>query len=352
MSQSFSLICLAYFLIICLFGVLSLPNKELAPILDYSRWFVFLPVCIYGSGFSHTQKRILLQAFVLGFLPLVMYSAYIALGYLNHPDNLALEYYFGQNLLFKTHEHRVFLSFHLFGAIAILLFKPQLFKQQWVQKGLIVLFLAYLLLLASRLFLVVLVIGLVIWLVSEKRLPKSLKWFGLGFSILTIVLFLAYNPNWQKTYQALKTGETALGSDGRIDRNDGVSTRKILWEAGKKMASEHWLTPVGPGLADENFKSYLIEAGAPELAQENFYTHNQYFDTLTELGIVGFCVLMLIWLWPWYKGFKLRKPELYLIGVSFIAFGFSESFFREHDHIEILYCILIFTLAEFDYELA
>lgn len=327
-------------------GLISLPNPHLAPTLDYLRWLAFLPVCIYGAGYTSKQIAGLQRAIIWSFIPMVIFSLQVVWGYITHPDSLPLEYYFGQNLLYGSTEHRVFLSFHLFGALCLLLFKRGLFRYWQLHYGLLAVLLIYFLLLASRLFFVALILALALWFIYEKAVSIKLKWAAVGATCVFIGVFLAFNPNWVKTVQSLQSGEIKRDAEGKIERNDGVSTRKILWSAGKEMAEAHWLSPVGPGNADETFKTYLQKVGAKDLAEENFYTHNQYIDTATELGPAGIIALAALLAWPFIRGYQLKRPELWALGFSFVLFGFSESFLREHYHNEILYCILIFTLTE------
>ncbi len=346
LNSSLSIICLGFFLVNLSIGLFSLPNPHLGPTLDYLRWLAFLPVCIYGAGYNTEQKAGLQRAFILSFIPMVIFSLKVIFSYLTHPDSLALEYYFGQNLLYGSTEHRVFLSFHLFGALCLLLFKQGIIKNTKIHYSVLAVLFLYFLLLASRLFFVVLMVGLCLWFIYEKTIPKKIKWSATGLTALAIALFFSLNPNWIKTIRSIQTGEIIRNESGKIDRNDGISTRKVLWIAGKEMAENHLLSPVGPGKSDERFKAYLINAGAHELAEENFYTHNQYFDTATELGVAGLALLVALLSWPFVRGYQLKRPELWALGFSFVLFGFSESFLREHYHNEILYCILIFTLTE------
>lgn len=113
----------------------------------------------------------------------------------------------------------------------------------------------------------------------------------LKFSVvlLAIVLFLQSGIAERSTQRLLQAGQTinAMMEGRELDRSVGDRNRVVLVNSAVAAAKAHFW--VGTGLGMQNYRKGLRRAGAGLVTSKS---HNFYLSYFTELGIVGFALLL------------------------------------------------------------
>ena len=176
-----------------------------------------------------------------------------------------------------------------------------------------------------------------------RRAIDRIKFF-LAIIISGVVLFLA-------VYFFVDTYRERV--DTMVDQM-GESSRKILWQASWEIFKEYPLTGSGAASFDHYFESYRPES----LQLRARHTHNDYLNTLSDYGILGFTLLFcpalyLLWrAWTvWRNQPKLahtgeskervtNTSQLLIAGLLPGVMGFSIHLFVDF-HLKILALLLV-----------
>lgn len=206
-----------------------------------------------------------------------------------------------------------------------------------------------------------------IWLVYGVSFFGRYRYFFLTISLFVLFLIIIFSfPNpINKNAQTIK----ARIKSGFDITNDSVAIRLFYWESALHMAKHHPLLGVGIGGFSLNTSFYQRkvldrwEKIYPPIAKKvephvELYTHNDYLQTLSEMGFLGFG----IFLWLLFSAFimplgKILKDESLLnknilLGISgcIVAFAVNAVLnfpWRVMQTLVLLYIIFsIFSLLE------
>ncbi|BDS09652.1 sugar transferase [Aureispira anguillae] len=116
---------------------------------------------------------------------------------------------------------------------------------------------------------------------------------------------------------------------------DGFSLRKELWRMGMELSLQNtntFLLGIGPGDAQDQLNEkirsnnmYIGEKGTEDTGFLNYNFHNQYVQTLVEVGLLGFVILILVLIYLIQLGLKNKDKKLLLINLIFMASFLTES---------------------------
>jgi len=218
--------------------------------------------------------------------------------------------------------------FALYILIALIVLYYQLGKYtffSWQKIGLIIitsyLMLIFVLLMSRAVtlaFFVAFIIGIVYSLIRNKSWIKNSLILAIGFMLA--LLILQFNGRF---------GDNKP-EEAKIEQNANVKDdRMIIWEISLELISKKWLMGYGTGdYRIEMLKAYE-KGGYEELKARKANSHNQFFETSLQTGIIGLFLLLLMFLALIYKGVKLKKVEIVQISVAiFIAFFFESMLLR------------------------
>jgi len=140
-----------------------------------------------------------------------------------------------------------------------------------------------------------------IWLVHGIKFFGKNRYFFLAilfFTLFLVIIFSFPNPinkNAQTIKQRIKSGFDIT--------NDSVAIRLFYWESALQMAKQHPFFGVGIGGFSLNTSFYQRkvldrwEKLYPPIAKNvephvELYTHNDYLQTLAEIGFLGFGIFL------------------------------------------------------------
>jgi len=137
---------------------------------------------------------------------------------------------------------------------------------------------------------------------SSRKLKLSLTVLIMVFAIIGILLF-KYSSSFDKYKK--------ISSDLRFE----------IWPVAAKLMQESLPFGYGTGDVKEIRNRYYLEHGMNDLNERNLNFHNQYLETILQVGIPGIIILIAVLIIPLYLAVK-QKNFLYFSFLFLIIFGF------------------------------
>ena len=315
------------------FGLSKLENKLS---------FLLIPILFTFSNFSITRKKImdvLLFSLLLSLLinyGIALYASVI-LTESSIYDSLI-------NANFSQLMHRsYYCNYLIIGCIVIL---DRLFKKEahWLYVIMFCLFsigvfqtiaksgiLIYFLLIPAFIF----------WQLLKTKQYRSILICLSGFVISIALLAKIDNPiktRFQHIPAALESFESKNNPS-----TESNTSRLLMWSTSIDVFKEFPFAGVGTGDYDDVLTKKNESYGNSGVAMHRYNSHNQFLNTMVQLGLLGLVVLIMLFL----NGFKMAYQQKNIIGLFtlscfFLNFLF-ESFIESQAGI-ILFCLLPLTL--------
>lgn len=159
----------------------------------------------------------------------------------------------------------------------------------------------------------------------------------MNFSVLLFsIVLLTNNPiktRFETMWSAL--GNIQTKKNNSIESN---TARIIMWNTSLDVWKENFLFGTGTGDYDDELTAKNIEYKNFGVAKERLNSHNQFLNSAVQLGLVGFLVLLMIFISSYF--FSEKKLWQLLILVVFLINFLVESFLETQAGI-ILFCTLL-----------
>lgn len=264
--------------------------------------------------------------------------------------------------------HAVFYSYYIFLSIlisAFLYLKKMLSKQEKLLMTIaLVLSFVGLIISASKNVLVVttlfLIVGMIIRAVKSKigwkEITIALAFIvvgGIGISQVTVIknrIAEITQLNGMENYAKIKRGEKLVAED--IPKFNGTSLRITFWDVGinKLIEKDRFLIGLTPGdrrtvLNEEFFKNGLNPW------YENYNIHNQFVQTLVELGLIGLVLYLLIHIGCIIIAIREDNFLLLTFIIGLIIFQMTESIIERNKGIVFVIFFLLL-LKQFNQSLS
>lgn len=240
-----------------------------------------------------------------------------------------LYHFFSSDFSFIVHPSylAVMLNILLMVVIYRLVKSDMASKKIWIVISILTL---YIVLAASKIGLVLLflnvIMGIVMFAIKRNKVKISILFFTLVMvgTILTIMYVPVINS---KYHDAIK--ET-FQKDYSIPTDDLHSTaqRIVSWKATYQLINENIWKGVGMGdLKDELTKKHH-ENGFIVMEEKHLDSHQQFMQTWATVGVLGFAMLICLFLFIFYDAIKQKSYILFMFGLTFFLFGLTESMFE------------------------
>ena len=290
------------FLLYIISAFFSKNQHEGFAIIERKASFIILPLLIFAFPVSTSEIKKICKLFVLG----VILAFIICIGYafyqvLFNSRELALFFY--QKLTTVLSMNAVYMASYCIIALHIVLYFS---KEYHIVLVLIVsvLLIIFCVLLNSKMMLVCLCLGLIIFefkklsrlkaLLTSSIILASMFFIGVGVPKVKERITLEVNSNMSVIKQDTFTYDTPF---------TGTSLRLVFWRFSKEIIKENngWLMGAHTGdfqdLLNEKYKRTGIYTGNPELKDTGYLgygPHNQYIEVLLSLGITGLVVFIMM----------------------------------------------------------
>jgi len=165
---------------------------------------------------------------------------------------------------------------------------------------------------------------------------KKFKWI-MTFSIFLFSSILITNNPIKSRFETMFSaiGNIQTRNNNSVESN---TARVLMWNTSIDVWKENFVFGTGTGDYDDELTAKNHEYKNLGVAQVRLNSHNQFLNTAVQLGLVGFFILMAIFLSSYF--FSERKLcQLLILGVFLINF-LVESFLETQAGI-ILFCTLL-----------
>jgi len=142
--------------------------------------------------------------------------------------------------------------------------------------------------------------------------------------ILSIVSFfiLKSNPRFKTTFDILSKYENVLKHPE--NKNSSTSMRILAWNASSELIKNNLIFGVGSGDIKTELNKKYNELNYKYLAKYNLNSHNQFLETWLGQGLIGFILLLLIFIIPFISAIKHKNIVLQaFLLLMFINFLFE-----------------------------
>ena len=231
------------------------------------------------------------------------------------------------------------------------------FNSRRLRYGLIVFFIAFIILLASKLMLVILAFILAIY-AGKKFVVKKSK--GLLVTMMTIgllligLIVLTNNPI-KKRYQDIM--DDNLGIIYQPSYNPGIAfnglnLRLIIWRFGYEILNEQkaWYLGVGPGDSQDLLNQKYVAmnmytgTGITDRGFLGYDFHNQFIEQWMQSGIPGLAILLYIFFLLIRTSVGIRRTDALIFTLILMAVCCTESLL-ELQHGLFLFCFYPFVMV-------
>lgn len=324
---------LYYFLLVI--GLLWTENQVFAfSKLENKMAFILMPILLLFTvrkWGNYEWKKLLIYALLFA---LVMYEILAMWRYIGQTEN-SWEFEFLSSR-FAIFMHRSYFACYLvIGIILIVDNLKAVFSLS--NLSLIIFFSIGVIQTGSKAGVVCLMTLFLFQLFSFVKLKNTKFNWVLSFSIIlfSIVLF-TNNPiktRFETMWSAL--GNVQITNNNSVESN---TARVIMWKTSIDVWKDNFVFGTGTGDYDDELTSKNLYYNNLGVAKERLNSHNQFLNTAVQLGLVGFIILLAVFLSSYFLSDRKLWQSLILL-VFFINF-LVESFLETQSGI-ILFCTLI-----------
>ncbi len=181
----------------------------------------------------------------------------------------------------------------------------------------------------------------VIWKLIKR---KQYKMIGICMLALvsTITLFIQVENPVKRRFEMIPDAVEHFQSKSNPSAESNTS-RLLMWNTSINVFKEFPFTGVGTGDYDDALTEKNRSYGNTGVAKHRYNSHNQFLNTMVQLGLVGFIALMMIFLTGFKKALQGKDLLLFFTLTAFFLNFLFESFIETQAGI-ILFCLLPISL--------
>jgi O-antigen ligase len=221
--------------------------------------------------------------------------------------------------------HPSYLSMYVDFAIACLISfefdrrKNTLFYPRYFSIILIFIFSVFVGLLSSKMGIIVFIL---IFLFSITILILKYHKIKIGLGIITLCLiitstFLYFNPYIYDRFDTAR--KSFLGQ--YHDPVDGTYNREHIWESGISIIMKNTLIGVGTGDTKDELLNEYLRTNLKDAYDKRLNAHNQFIQTFISIGILGFLILLALFIVPFIFAWK-KKNWLFILFTTIVFVNF------------------------------
>jgi O-antigen ligase len=318
-NQNFWLMII-FFVLTCVSAAASHNSREGATSIESKLGFLFVPYFFFCFKWTVPVLKRCMVSFVSGCLFAALFLIARAFYFYLHGQP---EYFF--YTAFSYFIHASYFSMYLQLAVSIVfIYYPIWFSQnkQLIRTSsfFMIIFIITIFLCASKMGLITFFLLVPLLLIYRSRKLFSVKRSLILFGALILVAFAAvkFLPGAFERLQSITSF-----SYNNIDKTTSESTavRVLIWEQCLNIIRSHFLLGVGVGDANDALYQAYEKNSLIGALSHHFNAHNQFFQTMIGMGIVGLISLLAITFWQFVKA-VMKKHFLLFVFSMLITFNF------------------------------
>jgi len=303
--------------------------------------FIAVPIIAAIGRFS-IQPRLFAQS--IGFLfsgvvvGLVIYAAWKSWYY---PEDNHWAYFFESE--YSTFIHRSYWATYTALASAWMVYALLFNKSNvklWLGIGWAIL--------SISTFLTISKAGIIIWMILMAvvfvHFVLVKKWWKIailgGIGIVLFCGFMLFSSSKiASRFQEVPKAITSVKTVGNPSVESNTA-RIIMWSTSTKVIGENWLLGAGTGDVKDVLITKNTELGNTGAAERQLNSHNQFLNTWVQLGVVGFMLLVTLFVHTFRNAMRVKSPYGILFVVAMVLTMCFESFVETQAGI-VPFCLLL-----------
>ena len=332
-----------FYYILLLLGMLWTDNTAFGfSKLENKLSFLLLPLLFSLSNFSITRNK-LIQVFIFS----LSFSLIINYGIVLYETVFLNQRTLYEGLInanFSHLMHRSYYCYYLVVGCIILLNRFLKEDKSWIDIVLFVFFSAAIFqtLAKSGILIYLILIPLfVIWKLIKR---KQYAMIGICLLVLvsTITLLIQVENPVKTRFKMIPDAIEHFKSKNTPSAESNTS-RLLMWSTSIDVFKEAPFNGVGTGDYDDELTEKNRRYGNTGVVKHRYNSHNQYLNTMVQLGLLGLIVLMMIFLIGFKKALQEKDLVLLFTLMAFLLNFLFESFIESQAGI-ILFCLLPISL--------
>lgn len=305
---------LSFFVLIVLSNYLFFNVKDPFSAIEVKLSFLFFPFLFFLFQMRGDVSKRIIMAFVSG----CMFAGALCLGraffYFINGDSSHF-YYSGFSFFMHSSYFAMYLNL---AFIFVALFYFKWFKGNQFYKlfsiFLMALFSLCIILLSSKIGIISLFVLVPLVLILEYKKNIKFKHYLAGFACVILMSLFVYLFVPQ-VFNRLRS--VTVVANKTIDKTstESSSVRMLIWRECVELTKENFLTGVGVSRADEKLYKTYEENGLTGAYEKKLNAHNQFFQTIIGLGVVGFLVLFYLTVGVVLHAIRLKNNVLLFFGL-------------------------------------
>lgn len=239
-----------------------------------------------------------------------------------HPQEIWLNYFYGAELMIKTHPS----YFSMYALLSLFISFEQAFDNGQDKRRRIMWFIIGLILLISQYFIssrAGILISLILVPVYFMNKLRKIRFARIGIIVLFLALIPVILKNQRVDYFFGKVLNTQVDYERKED------PRFKIWESSVTLVKKNILLGVGIGDVRNELVLQYIKDGEEEMAHERYNAHNQFLETMLESGLVGFLLFISVFATMSYIAVSERNILYgYYILIVLLFFMFETVLYR------------------------
>ena len=321
--------------------------------------FLIFPILFFLHNYSLPQRIRLLKVFVFGLL-VSGFMCFVFACYQSINVNEGTLYFranvlegkdfmesilYGGNYFFGKHfsifHQTVYYALYLCSGIAVLLFCPKMFRKRhkWV---ILLIFTLLIFLISNKASFIALGI-LCIFRMATLKLNFLKRVIGLILVFGVVSVFALTNPRAKDAVQKVLDGELVLDKNARY----GFKTRILIWDAASSLINEKPILGYGAGETQLKLNEIYRQKEYQHLLKETYNAHNLWLQTWLENGLIGFSLLVAIFILLFQKAIKCKEHQSLFLALILVVLvnTLFESIFNRFSGVSFFSFLVCFILS-------
>ena len=352
--NSFVTGCLVYYLLL----IIALAYTHNLPAglghMQIKITLVFIPLALYYSNYLNVAFREKVMPFYTLFMALSMVFC-LGAATIRYSETHDPSVFFYYALISPFHHHAI--QFSILAYIGLIYLLERLRKGKFILNKLlhfiaIIFFIFFILLLSSKMVISFSLFSLLFYAglsIKKSYSRKRIFFLSVIVSFFALMLLMAVNNPVSRRFKDIFEGNVSVIEQRQFNPGEyfnGLQFRLLQWRLVTEILTEHktWVKGVSPGdaqhLLDEKYRSMHMYLGDPAGESQGFLgynTHNEFLESVLQLGVVGLAVFLLIFTGCIQMLFRSNCLEFWFVGTILLCYCFVESVF------ETQYGVLLFS---------
>lgn len=306
--------------------------------IEYKLSLFVLPIVLWNIQLKQKQIISILKSYIISIFLVVSFLTTRSLWSYHFNDNLLVYKDFTSILQL----HSIFLAYYIFLAILLVyhLFKEKLLlKRERILYGLSLVFFVFGLVLATSRNVIISMVLLSIVYIVYKGIANRVSLKETIIAVLTVLIIGVLSSRIQLVEERIDEIGSFYGTaniekiknGGVLDIDDrakfnGTSLRLTMWYLGiNELLEENRLLI---GLSAGDFRNEMNEVYTRVGLNpwfKNYNMHNQFVQTLVELGLIGLVIYSFVYITAFIQAFRTRNFVLFFFCAGVVFFQLTEA---------------------------